>query len=73
MAEDYFFVLPSFTPGMARVLDLGGTLHHSSYLISEAGPEADARAIATDMQAMAHDYVAAAQRQLNGQEEAAKK
>ena len=45
-STDYLFATPSFSRGMASVLDLGATL--TRYNISDSPEEADAKAIASD-------------------------
>jgi hypothetical protein len=54
---DFSYVLfarPSFIEGMARVLDIGGTLQE--YNTSPSGREADALAFRADMKALRHDF-----------------
>ena len=47
------FARPSFTEGMARVLDLGGTLQE--YNVSDTGKEADIHALRNDWRAVGDD------------------
>jgi predicted methyltransferase len=50
---DLLYARPSFLEGMARVLDIGGTLQH--YSVSATGEDADARALAADVHAIGAD------------------
>ena len=70
MANEYFFVLPGFIRGAARVLDLGAGLQRGSYLISDTPAEADARALASDWSAIDGDLAIAARQLAHEQEEA---
>ncbi len=54
-----FSSLPSFGEGMARVLDLNGSLTDHGYILSETPREADARALASDWSATMNDINAA--------------
>ncbi|HOC93882.1 MAG TPA: hypothetical protein PKH33_16160 [bacterium] len=54
---DYLYAKPSFLGGMARVLDLGGTL--KEYNSSSSSEEADARAISSDWKMVGKDIKAA--------------
>lgn len=67
--SDYFFVIPGFKRGAARVLDLRGGLRDASYLIGESPAEADARALASDWAAVDHDIAIAARKLANEQKE----
>lgn len=51
----YFFVMPSFVSGVARVLDIGATYDNGSYLLSGTPAEADARALRVDWNAVWRD------------------
>ena len=51
---DYQFVRPSFVEGMARVLDIGGTLQE--YSAYESAAEADYNAIASDWKVVMGDF-----------------
>lgn len=53
--DDYFFVSPTFLRGAARVLDIGGHLDKSAYLISSNEEEADVRALASDWRVVGKD------------------
>jgi hypothetical protein len=52
---DFLFAQPSFLVGVARVLDLGGTLSAHSYNESRSPSEADARAIESDWAVVGQD------------------
>ncbi len=54
---DYLYAGASFLEGVARVLDLGGTLN--VYNESETPGDADARALASDWQAVGDDIQSA--------------
>jgi hypothetical protein len=60
--SDYFFIMPSFTRGAGRVLDLGAGLQKGSYLLSDTGDEADLRALVSDWAAVDRDLAIAANR-----------
>ena len=64
----YFFMVPGFLRGAARVLDLGATLQEASYLTSESPSEVDARAVASDWAAVEKDFAVAAFQLVNEQE-----
>ncbi len=49
----YNFIRPSFFEGMARVLDLGGTIHLYKPSVNE--PEANAKAMASDWEMLGED------------------
>ena len=51
--SDYLFARPSFIEGIARLVDLGGTLN--TYNASRTPEEADARALYEDWKAVGHD------------------
>lgn len=53
--SDFLFVRPSLRRGVARLVDLGGTLDDSAYNVSDTPDEADAKALASDWQAVADD------------------
>ena len=63
----YFFVMPSFVSGWARVLDIGATYDNGSYLLSSTPAEADARSFRVDWIAVRRDLMAAME--ANGKEE----
>lgn len=46
--DDYFFVQPSFLRGVARAVDIGGTLSREAVVLSRTPAEADKRALASD-------------------------
>ncbi len=56
---DYLFVRPSFFRGMARVLDIAGTLRNSEYNISSTPEESDAKAILNDWLMVGQDLAEA--------------
>lgn len=56
---DFLFAQPSYVSGMARVLDLWGTL--DDYNISETTLEADEKAIAADWLVVGQDIADAIQ------------
>ena len=70
MSNNYFFVMPSFSTGAARILDIGANLDSGSYLISSTPTEADARAAKIDLRAVWQDFKMAAE---NGRESEAQK
>lgn len=51
--SDFLFARPSFFEGVARIVDLGGSLN--AYNRSRTPEEADARAIYEDWRALGHD------------------
>lgn len=51
--SDLLFARPSFLEGVARLVDVGGSLN--TYNISRTGQEADARALQNDWRAIGHD------------------
>ena len=51
----FVYARPSFIRGVARLFDFGGTLNTYHYLQDEDPAEADARAIASDWQAVGKD------------------
>ena len=53
----FLFARPSAAEGVARILDLAGTLDH--YNASRSGEEADAIAMAMDWHAVGHDIAQA--------------
>lgn len=57
--SDFLFAEPSFLTGVARTLDLFGTLKDHSYNKSPTPGEADARAIANDWTVVGGDLRAA--------------
>lgn len=70
MSNYYFFVMPSFSTGAARIFDIGANLDSGSYLVSSTPAEADARAAKTDLRAVLHDFKLASE---NGRESEAQK
>jgi hypothetical protein len=58
--SNYLFARPSFIEGMARVVDLGGTLNE--YNTSMDAAQADRLAFAADILALRQDYEIALQR-----------
>jgi hypothetical protein len=54
-SDNYIFVMPSFSRGVSRAIDLGGAAQKSSYLVSDNPSEADARAIASDWAAVGNE------------------
>ena len=50
---EFLFAHPSFLSGAARALDLGGVF--DDYNVSETPAEADARALQSDVEAVAGD------------------
>ena len=50
---DYLFAIPSFLGGIARVLDLGGTLNVINESVTPE--EADAKALRSDFMAVGRD------------------
>ncbi len=62
---DLLFARPSFLNGAARVLDFGGTLN--TYNSSRTADEADARALASDWEAVGKEIRNAMQRESNEQ------
>ncbi len=61
MSNSYFFNLPSYLTGAARILDLGATFDAGSYLYGATPAEADARAWVMDWNAIQMDFTAAAE------------
>ncbi len=57
MSSDYLFVRPSLFRGLARTLDLAGSL--DSYNWSGTGAEADARAMSVDWSLVGDDLATA--------------
>jgi len=55
--SDILYARPSFVEGMARALDLGGTL--TEYNQSPTGAQADSYALRADWRAVSHDLVSA--------------
>jgi hypothetical protein len=51
--SDFLFARPSFIEGVARMVDVGGSLN--TYNQSRTPEEADARAILEDWMAVGHD------------------
>lgn len=67
MYDDYIFTKPSFLRGVARVVDLGGTLARESVIISSSTWEADQRALASDLRVVARDMNEALESVPNGE------
>lgn len=63
---NYVFVMPSFSLGAARAIDLGGTLDLGSYLYSDSPAQADSRGLAVDAEQIAQDAESAVEA-INGQ------
>jgi len=61
MSTFFLFAKPSFLEGMARVLDIGGTLTEFNRL--PTSEEADANAIRQDWEAVGLDLLAAVERE----------
>lgn len=59
MGSDFLFVRPSLARGVARLVDIGGTLDRTAYNFSETPAEADTRALLSDWQALADDVAGA--------------
>ena len=57
--SNFVYARPSFLRGVARLFDFGGTLNTYHYLADEDPNEADARAIASDWQAVGRDLASA--------------
>jgi hypothetical protein len=53
LQSDYLFARPSFIEGVARMVDLAGSLN--TYNDSRTPEEADARALSQDWKAVGHD------------------
>ena len=53
--SNFVYVRPSFVMGIARLFDFGGTLNTYYQLTDEDPNEADARAIASDWEAVGKD------------------
>lgn len=53
LRSDFLFARPSFIEGLARMLDLSGSLN--TYNNSRTPEEADARAVRNDWKAIGHD------------------
>lgn len=58
MSTDSFYARPSFLRGMARVVDLCGTLDRGAYAFGPAA-EVDAKAFMSDWEMVAHDMACA--------------
>lgn len=59
MGSDFLFVRPSFVRGVARLMDIGGTLDRTAYNFSESPAEADTMALLSDWQVLADDVARA--------------
>ena len=59
MGSNFLSVRPSFARGVARLIDIGGTLGRTAYNRSETPAEADTRALLSDWQALAEDIAGA--------------
>jgi len=57
--DDYMFVTPSFGRGVARVVDLTGSLAQDSYALSDSPEAADAHALASDWRSVGRDLASA--------------
>lgn len=57
--DDYFFTRPSFISGVARVIDLGGSLGRTAVLVRRTPKEADEEALESDFRVVAKDIKAA--------------
>jgi hypothetical protein len=60
--SDLLFAPPSFTEGVARILDLGGTL--TEFNSAPSGLWADRLAIRSDWRAVGHDLAAIMRRRI---------
>lgn len=72
MASDFFFVRPSLARGVARLLDIRGTLGRTAYNFSESPAEADTKALLSDWQVLAEDIAGAFEETSNRVAEAGK-
>ena len=72
MATDFVFVRPSFARGVARLMDIRGTLDRSAYNLSESPAEADTKALLSDWQVLAEDIAGAFEETSNRVAEAGK-
>ena len=59
MSTHSLFARPSFLRGMARVVDLGGSVNRGAYNSMLTPGEADARALRGDWQMVARDIASA--------------
>ena len=59
MSSDFLFVRPSFVRGVARLMDIGGTLDRTAYNFRESPAEADTKALLSDWQVLAEDMAGA--------------
>lgn len=57
--DDYIFVRPSFLRGIAKAIDISGSLSRSGVAMSRTPQEADARALASDFRVVQRDIAAA--------------
>ena len=57
--SNFVYARPSFLRGVARLFDFGGTLNTYYYLTDEDPNETDARAIASDWEAVGKDIASA--------------
>jgi hypothetical protein len=55
--SDFLFAKPSFVEGLARIIDIGGTLQ--VYNQSSTPEEADAKALSNDWKAVGNDIKSA--------------
>jgi len=55
MGSDFLFAAPSFFEGMARVLDIRGTIEELSYNKSATPEEADVQALRSDWSVVVDD------------------
>lgn len=59
-SSGFVYAKPSFLEGMARLFDFGGTLNTYYYYLPDENPrDADARAIASDWEAVGKDIASA--------------
>lgn len=71
MFDDYIFVKPSFLRGVARAVDIGGSLSKDAFVLSASPVEADRRAIASDWRAVNRDVNEAMASAIDGAEQEA--
>lgn len=61
MGSDFLFATPSFVEGMARVLDVSGSIENLTYSTSRTPSEADTRALQSDWSVVGQDLQEAAE------------
>jgi hypothetical protein len=71
MFDDYMFTKPSFLRGVARAVDIGGSLSRDAFVLSQNGTQADRRALDSDWRAVNRDVNEAMQSAANGAEQEA--